>query len=111
MNEKSWHILFLSCLALIVRGNVCVQRLCFQQVNWGRGKPLLEFDLARTARNGLIGAFFGPLVCYYYDFSDFILPMDVPANRVLKIIMVRSLSRALSRISAEESLPNSCMFS
>lgn len=58
------------------------------QVNWGRGKPLLEFDLGRTARNGVIGAFFGPLVCYYYDFSDWILPMDVPMNRLYKIIMV-----------------------
>ena len=67
------------------------------QVGWGRTRPLLDFDLARTARNGLIGAFFGPLVHYYYDFSDFILPMDVPINRVLKIIMVRR------RITAKKS--------
>lgn len=59
------------------------------QVNWGRDKSVLDFDLARTARNGLIGAIFGPLVHYYYDFSDWILPMDVPVNRILKIIMVR----------------------
>jgi len=33
-------------------------------VNWGKSEdvPLWEFDLKRTLRNGLIGAFFGPVV-------------------------------------------------
>lgn len=53
-------------------------------MDWGR-KPLLEFDLIRTARNGLIGAVFGPLVTAYYDFSDVILPPEVPINRPLKV--------------------------
>lgn len=61
------------------------------QVGWGRSKNLLDFDLARTARNGLIGAMFGPLVHYYYDFSDWILPMDVPVNRIFKIIMDQTI--------------------
>jgi len=61
------------------------------QVGWGRTKNLLDFDLARTARNGLIGAMFGPLVHYYYDFSDWILPMDVPINRVYKLLMDQSI--------------------
>ncbi len=58
------------------------------QVGWGRnGGNLLDFDLGRTLRNGLIGAMFGPLVHYYYDFSDWVLPQEVPVNRVFKIIM------------------------
>lgn len=61
------------------------------QVGWGRTKNLLDFDLARTARNGLIGAMFGPLVHYYYDFSDWLLPMDVPINRVYKLFMDQSI--------------------
>jgi protein Mpv17 len=61
------------------------------QVGWGRTKNLLDFDLARTARNGLIGAMFGPLVHYYYDFSDWILPMDVPINRLYKLLMDQSI--------------------
>lgn len=61
------------------------------QVGWGRTKNLLDFDLARTARNGLIGAMFGPLVHYYYDFSDWLLPMDVPINRVYKLLMDQSI--------------------
>lgn len=61
------------------------------QVGWGRTKNLLDFDLARTARNGLIGAMFGPLVHYYYDWSDYILPMEVPVNRVLKLLMDQSV--------------------
>lgn len=60
-----------------------------QQVGWGRnGTGLLDFDLGRTLRNGLIGAIFGPLVHYYYDFSDWILPQEAsPVNRLLKILM------------------------
>lgn len=48
---------------------------------------MLDFDLGRTLRNGLIGAMFGPVVHYYYDFSDWILPQEVPVNRIFKIVM------------------------
>lgn len=58
-----------------------------KQVGWGRNGNVLDFDLGRTLRNGLIGAIFGPLVHYYYDFSDWILPQEVPVNRIFKIIM------------------------
>ncbi|CAM9174600.1 unnamed protein product [Laminaria digitata] len=63
------------------------------QVNWGREEDvqLWEFDLQRTLRNGLIGAIFGPLVHYYYDFSDWILPPNVGTNRPLKIILDQSI--------------------
>lgn len=76
------------------------------QVNWGRDKSVLDFDLARTARNGLIGAFFGPLVHYYYDFSDWILPMDVPINRVLKIVMVSNSNQTEDGASGASLLMN-----
>lgn len=52
-----------------------------------RGSDVLEFDAARTLRNGFIGMCFGPLVHQYYDFSDYILPVDVGVNRVYKILM------------------------
>ncbi|CAM9449305.1 unnamed protein product [Scytosiphon promiscuus] len=63
------------------------------QVNWGREEdiPLWEFDLQRTLRNGLIGALFGPVMHYYYNFSDWFLPVDVVTNRPLKIMMDQSL--------------------
>lgn len=51
-------------------------------------KNILEFDALRTLRNGFIGLCFGPLVVYYYQFSDHILPVDGGiANRVGKIFM------------------------
>jgi hypothetical protein len=34
-------------------------------VQWGQS-DVLEFDLKRTLRNGLIGALFGPVVCFSY---------------------------------------------
>ncbi|KAG5192399.1 hypothetical protein JKP88DRAFT_351915 [Tribonema minus] len=60
------------------------------QVEFGR-RDILDFDLGRTLRNGLIGGMFGPLVHYYYQWSDVILPMDVPINRPLKILMDQSI--------------------
>lgn len=52
------------------------------------GKNVLEFDAARTLRNGLIGLFFGPLVHEYYQFSDAILPVEGGMwNRLEKICM------------------------
>ncbi|CAN0085558.1 unnamed protein product [Pylaiella littoralis] len=63
------------------------------QVNWGREEDveLWEFDLMRTLRSGFIGAIFGPVVHYYYNFSDWVLPPDILTNRPLKIIMDQSI--------------------
>ncbi|CAM9503154.1 unnamed protein product, partial [Hapterophycus canaliculatus] len=62
------------------------------QVNWGREEdiPLWEFDLPRALRNGLIGAMFGPVSHFYYDFSDWFLPPDIVMNRPFKIMMDQS---------------------
>ena len=56
------------------------------QTEWGK-KHWLDFDVWRTVRNGAIGAFFGPLVSVYYDFSDLILPPEVLSNAPKKIFM------------------------
>lgn len=47
----------------------------------------LDFDYKRTLRNGLIGSMFGPYAHKYYEFSDWILPMSEPINRLYKIAM------------------------
>ena len=53
---------------------------------------ILDFDLGRTLRNGLIGLCFGPLVHEYYQFSDYILPVEGGlGNRILKIMMDQSI--------------------
>ena len=62
-------------------------------------KPLLEFDLMRTVRNGAIGGLFGPLVAAYYDFSDWILPPEIVVNRFLKILMDQVSHRMELRLS------------
>ena len=54
-------------------------------------KNILEFDASRTLRNGLIGLVFGPIVHEYYEFSDYILPVEVGFNRVYKILMDQTL--------------------
>ena len=54
-------------------------------------KNILEFDALRTLRNGLIGMVFGPLVHEYYEFSDWILPVNVPINRLFKILMDQTI--------------------
>jgi hypothetical protein len=54
-------------------------------------KNVLEFDALRTLRNGLIGLVFGPLVHEYYEFSDYIQPVEVGWNRLLKILMDQTL--------------------
>ncbi|CAM9447102.1 unnamed protein product [Ectocarpus sp. 13 AM-2016] len=63
------------------------------KVNWGREEDvaLWEFDLQRTLRNGLIGACFGPVVHFYYNFSDWVLPPSVPINRPFKIMLDQSI--------------------
>ena len=57
------------------------------------GADVLDFDAGRTLRNGLIGACFGPAVHEYYEFSDWILPVDGATlgitNRAFKILMDR----------------------
>ena len=54
-------------------------------------KDVLDFDAARTLRNGFIGLCFGPLVHQYYEFSDTILPVDVGINRLYKILMDQTI--------------------
>lgn len=55
-------------------------------------RNVLEFDLARTLRNGFIGLCFGPLVHSYYEFSDAILPVEGGfVNRASKILMDQTI--------------------
>ncbi|CAM9395618.1 unnamed protein product [Heterosigma akashiwo] len=61
------------------------------QVEWGRKQDLADFDIKRTLRNGFIALLFGPLVHYYYQFSDFILPQDEMMNGAKKILMDQSI--------------------
>lgn len=57
-----------------------------------QGKNVLDFDVARTLRNGFIGLCFGPLVHQYYEFSDSILPVEGGImNRVEKIFMDQTI--------------------
>jgi protein Mpv17 len=56
-------------------------------------KPF-EFDERRLFRSGLIGLFFGPVTCAYYEFSDSILDPYIIANRPLKILMDQTLYAA-----------------
>lgn len=61
-------------------------------------KNILDFDAARTLKNGFIGLCFGPLVHLYYEFSDTILPIGVDdsmMNRVYKIIMDQTIYLAV----------------
>jgi len=50
-------------------------------------RNVLDFDVMRTLRNGCIGALFGPYAHKYYEFSDWILPMSEPVNRIYKILL------------------------
>lgn len=56
-----------------------------------QSKNILDFDAARTLKNGFIGMCFGPVVHEYYEFSDWILPVDGETvgvtNRAFKILM------------------------
>lgn len=55
-------------------------------------KNVLEFDASRTLKNGFIGLCFGPLVHEYYQFSDYILPVEGGIwNRLEKILMDQTL--------------------
>ena len=58
-------------------------------------KNVLDFDAARTIKNGLVGMCFGPAVHEYYEFSDWILPVDGVSfgitNRAFKILMDQTI--------------------
>jgi protein Mpv17 len=55
-------------------------------------KHFLDFDAARTLRNGFIGLCFGPLVHEYYQFSDYILPVEAGMfTRLQKILMDQTI--------------------
>eukprot|EP00584_Thalassiosira_punctigera_P016514 CAMPEP_0172551696 /NCGR_PEP_ID=MMETSP1067-20121228/40148_1 /TAXON_ID=265564 ORGANISM="Thalassiosira punctigera, Strain Tpunct2005C2" /NCGR_SAMPLE_ID=MMETSP1067 /ASSEMBLY_ACC=CAM_ASM_000444 /LENGTH=561 /DNA_ID=CAMNT_0013339507 /DNA_START=211 /DNA_END=1897 /DNA_ORIENTATION=+ len=55
------------------------------------GKNVLDFDAGRTLKNGFVGMCFGPAVHEYYEFSDWILPVEGATwgvtNRAFKILM------------------------
>jgi protein Mpv17 len=56
------------------------------------GNHILNFNAARTIRNGFIGLCFGPLVHEYYQFSDHILPVDGGMFiRLQKILMDQTI--------------------
>jgi protein Mpv17 len=58
-------------------------------------KDILDFDAARTLKNGLVGMCFGPAVHEYYEFSDWILPVEGLTlgitNRAFKILMDQTI--------------------
>lgn len=57
-----------------------------------KGQNILDFDAGRTLKNGLIGLCFGPLVHEYYQFSDYILPVEGGMwNRFEKILMDQTI--------------------
>jgi len=56
-----------------------------------RKKDILDFDASRTLKNGFIGMCFGPIVAEYYEFSDWILPVEVGINRIYKILMDQTI--------------------
>jgi len=60
-----------------------------------QSKNILDFDAARTLKNGFIGMCFGPVVHEYYEYSDWILPVDGVTigitNRAFKILMDQTI--------------------
>jgi protein Mpv17 len=55
-------------------------------------KNVLDYDPWRVVRNGFIGLCFGPLVHEYYQFSDYILPVEGGIwNRIQKILMDQTI--------------------
>ncbi|KAL7485515.1 hypothetical protein ACHAW6_011115 [Cyclotella cf. meneghiniana] len=62
-------------------------------------KNALDFDAARTIKNGFVGMCFGPAVHEYYEFSDWILPVDGATfgitNRAFKILMDQTIYLAV----------------
>jgi len=60
------------------------------QIQWGK-KSLTQFDISQTLRNGLIAMFLGPVIHFYYQFSDSILPQGDAINGARKIVMDSSI--------------------
>ena len=64
-----------------------------------QGKNVLDFDAGRTIKNGMVGMAFGPAVHEYYEFSDWILPVDGATfgvtNRAFKILMDQTIYLAV----------------
>ena len=60
---------------------------------------ILDFDAGRTLKNGFVGMCFGPAVHEYYEFSDWILPVDGVTmgitNRAFKILMDQTIYLAV----------------
>jgi protein Mpv17 len=58
-------------------------------------KDVLNFDAGRTIKNGFVGMCFGPVVHEYYEFSDWILPVEGLTigitNRAFKILMDQTI--------------------
>lgn len=54
-------------------------------------RNVLDFEYKRTMRNGCIGAMFGAYAHKYYEFSDWVLPMTEPINKLYKIGMDQTL--------------------
>jgi protein Mpv17 len=58
-------------------------------------KDILNFDASRTIKNGFVGMCFGPVVHEYYEFSDWILPVEGftigITNRAFKILMDQTI--------------------
>ena len=58
-------------------------------------KDILNFDASRTIKNGFVGMCFGPVVHEYYEFSDWILPVEGLTigitNRAFKILMDQTI--------------------
>lgn len=85
MAEKPIHTKTLINVVIYLLGDWLSQSV-FQKRN------VLDFDPIRTLRNGFIGLCFGPLVHEYYEFSDYILPVEGGLlNRVEKIVMDQTI--------------------
>ncbi|KAL9191128.1 hypothetical protein ACHAXT_000834 [Thalassiosira profunda] len=58
-------------------------------------KNVLDFDALRTIKNGFVGMCFGPAVHEYYEFSDWVLPVEGATfgltNRAFKILMDQTI--------------------
>ena len=56
------------------------------------GNDSLDFSIERTLKNGFIGLCFGPLVHQYYEWSDWVLPVEGGLyNRLGKVMMDQTL--------------------
>jgi hypothetical protein len=79
---SNWASYEANIAATPVLTKTCINTGIYMLADWlsqvlAGAKPL-EFDLSRVLRNGAIGAFFGPIVCAYYGFSDIIRALACP---------------------------------